>query len=209
MSTIKIALLIILAYLLGSFPTGVLVGKVFFHKDIRKYGSGNPGTTNSFRVLGPLAGTFVLIVDVLKGTIASLLPQWFHLGPHYLVIIFGAVAVLGHTFSIFLHFHGGKAVATSAGILLGYSPHFFLVCAAIFIPLLFITSTVSVSSLLSVVLIFIASLFFHDLYLIILSAGLVILLWSRHISNIKRILHHDENIVPFGIYYWYRKYHKK
>lgn len=80
MLTIKIALLLILAYLLGSFPTGVIVGKVFFHKDIRTLGSGNPGSTNTFRTFGPVAGMSVLLVDVLKGTLATLLPAIFHLG---------------------------------------------------------------------------------------------------------------------------------
>lgn len=209
MAAIKIVLLIILAYLIGSFPTGVLVGKIFFKKDIRKFGSGNTGSTNSFRVLGPTAGTIVLIIDVLKGTVASLLPQWAHLGPHYLVLLFGAVAILGHTFSIFLKFHGGKAVATSAGVLLGYSLNFFLVCAVVFIPMVFITSMISVSSLISVVIIFIASFFFHDKYLTLVAAGMVILFYARHISNIKRILNHDENMVPFGLYYWYKQRKKK
>ena len=87
MFALKFASLFILAYLIGSFPTGVLVGKIFFHKDIRKYGSGNIGTTNTFRVLGPLAGIIVFLVDFFKGTIATLLPVLFHLGPHYLSLI--------------------------------------------------------------------------------------------------------------------------
>ena len=207
MFALKFASLFILAYLIGSFPTGVLVGKIFFHKDIRKYGSGNIGTTNTFRVLGPLAGIIVFLVDFFKGTIATLLPVLFHLGPHYLSLIFGLAAILGHAFPIFLKFKGGKAVATSAGFLLGYNIHFFLICAVIFFPILFITSMVSLTSLISVVLIFIASLFFHDLALSIISGLLVVLIYWSHRSNIIRLKQHQENMVPFGLYYWYYKKH--
>ena len=207
MFALKFASLFILAYLIGSFPTGVLVGKIFFHKDIRKYGSGNIGTTNTFRVLGPLAGIIVFLVDFFKGTIATLLPVLFHLGPHYLSLIFGLAAILGHAFPIFLKFKGGKAVATSAGFLLGYNIHFFLICAVIFFPILFITSMVSLTSLISVVLIFIASLFFHDLALSIISGLLVVLIYWSHRSNIIRLNHHQENMVPIALYYWYYKKH--
>lgn len=209
MSALKIASLIILAYLIGSFPTGVIVGKLFFHKDIRKYGSGNIGTTNTFRVLGPVAGIVVFLIDFFKGTLATLLPVIFHLGPHYLCLFFGLAAILGHAFSIFLKFKGGKAVATSAGFLLGYNVHFFLICAVIFIPTLLITSMVSLSSLISIVLIFIASFFFHDIALSVISGLLVVLIYWSHRSNIKRLEHHQENMVPFGILYWYKKSHQK
>lgn len=209
MSALKIASLIILAYLIGSFPTGVIVGKLFFHKDIRKYGSGNIGTTNTFRVLGPVAGIVVFLIDFFKGTLATLLPVLFHLGPHYLCLFFGLAAILGHAFSIFLKFKGGKAVATSAGFLLGYNVHFFLICAVIFIPTLLITSMVSLSSLISIVLIFIASFFFHDIALSVISGLLVVLIYWSHRSNIKRLEHHQESMVPFGILYWYKKSHQK
>lgn len=206
MLAFKFASLLILAYLLGSFPTGVLVSKYFYHKDIRKYGSGNIGTTNTFRVLGPVAGSLVFLVDFFKGTIATLLPAIFHLGPHYYAIFFGAAAIIGHAFSIFLKFKGGKAVATSAGFILGYNVPFFIVCACIFFPILFITSMVSLTSLISVVLIFIATFFFHDYFLTIMFAFLIVLLFWGHRSNITRLEHHRENMIPFGCYYWYRKH---
>lgn len=205
MFVIKFISLFILAYLIGSFPTGVLVGNLFYHKDIRKYGSGNIGTTNTFRVLGPVAGWLVFFVDFFKGTIATLLPVWFQLGPHYLCILFGLAAILGHAFSIFLKFKGGKAVATSAGFILGYNVSFFAICAAIFFPTLFITSMVSLSSLISVVLILIVTFFFHDWFLTGMFAFLVILLFWRHRANINRLEHHQENMIPFGLYYWYKQ----
>lgn len=205
MFNLKFAILLILAYLIGSFPTGVLVGKIFYHKDIRDYGSHNIGTTNTFRVLGGKAGVIVFLIDFFKGTLATLLPVIFHLGPHDLCLLFGACAILGHAFSIFLKFTGGKAVATTAGFLLGYNVHFFLICACFFFPLLFITSMVSLTSLISVILIFITSFFFHDWYLIVMSGILVVLIWWSHRSNIKRILQGNENLVPFGIVYWIKK----
>lgn len=210
MLILKYLLVFILAYLIGSFPTGVLVGKIFFHEDIRQFGSGNIGTTNSFRVMGPAAGSFVLLVDVLKGTLATDLPILFNLhGPKYWLLISGIFAILGHTFSIFLKFKGGKAVATSAGVFLGYNVKFFGVCALIFLPLLFITSYVSLSSLASIVLIFICSFWFHDIFLICISGILMIILFVRHKDNIKRLMNHQENIVPFGLWYWYKKAHHK
>ena len=209
MTAFKIASLLILAYLLGSFPTGVIVGKTFFQRDIRDYGSGNIGTTNTFRVLGPRAGVFVFLIDFFKGTIATLLPVFFKLGPHWLCLIFGLAAILGHAFSIFLKFKGGKAVANSAGFLLGYNLQFFGMCALIFFPLLFLTSMVSLTSLIAVVLIFIASLFFKDLALSIMAGTLIILIYWSHRSNIKRIISGKENMVPFGIYYWYKTKHQK
>ncbi|MCZ3494926.1 MAG: glycerol-3-phosphate 1-O-acyltransferase PlsY [Lactobacillus paragasseri] len=208
MSTLNYLLVFILAYLIGSFPTGVLVGKIFFHEDIRNFGSRNIGTTNSFRVMGPIAGSAVLVIDVLKGTLATDLPLIFHLkGPKYLLLIAGACAILGHTFSIFLKFKGGKAVATSAGVFLGYNLKFFGLCAVVFLPMLFITSYVSLSSLVSIVIIFICSFWFHDIFLTIITGIMMVLLFVRHRSNIKRLINHEENIVPFGLWYWYKKSH--
>ncbi|RHW54617.1 glycerol-3-phosphate 1-O-acyltransferase PlsY [Lactobacillus bombicola] len=210
MINLKLILVFILAYLLGSFPTGVVIGKILFAEDIRKYGSGNIGTTNSFRVFGPLAGSFVLIIDVLKGTLATNLPRLLQIsGPKYLLLICGCLAILGHTFSIFLKFKGGKAVATSAGLFLGYDLKFFSICALIFLPLVFITSYVSLSSLIAVVLIFITTFFFHDLFLEIIVGCIMIILFNRHRSNINRLIHHQENIIPFGLWYWYKKKHHK
>ena len=112
----KIFGLLIVAYLIGSIPSGVWVGQLFYQKDIRNFGSGNMGTTNTFRVLGKKAGIVVFILDILKGTLATLLPIIFHLTINPLW--FGLAAILGHTFPVFAKFKGGKAVATSAGMLL-------------------------------------------------------------------------------------------
>lgn len=117
----KILLLILIAYLLGSIQTGLWIGKVFFHTNLREHGSGNTGTTNTFRVLGKTAGTITFLVDMLKGTLAVLLPVWLGVTAVSPLII-GFFAIIGHVFPIFASFKGGKAVATSAGCFLVLPP---------------------------------------------------------------------------------------
>lgn len=106
-----IALLIILAYLIGSIPSGLIVGKLAKGIDIREHGSGNLGATNAFRTLGVKAGSIVIAGDILKGTLATALPFLMHVDIHPLLA--GVFAVLGHVFPVFAKFKGGKAVATS------------------------------------------------------------------------------------------------
>ena len=136
---------LVLAYLLGSIPTGLWIGKFFFKKNLREFGSGNTGTTNTFRVLGKTAGTATFIIDFLKGTFATLLPLLLHING-ISPMIFGLLAVLGHTFPIFARFKGGKAVATSAGVVLGFSPAFFVYLISIFVITLYLGSMISTSS---------------------------------------------------------------
>ena len=114
---LTIILLLIASYLLGAIPFGLWIGKIFFKKNLHDYGSGNTGTTNTFRILGVKAGISVFAFDLLKGTLATLLPLFFHING-VPPLIFGLLAVIGHTFSIFDRFKGGKAVATSAGVIL-------------------------------------------------------------------------------------------
>ncbi|MDT2835741.1 glycerol-3-phosphate 1-O-acyltransferase PlsY [Enterococcus durans] len=204
----KLILLFIVAYLLGSIPSGVWVGKLFFKKDIRQHGSGNTGTTNTFRVLGKTAGTIVLFMDILKGTLATCLPFIFHvtsINPLW----FGVCAILGHTFPIFAGFKGGKAVATSAGMLLGFNPLFFVYSCIIFIVSLFCTSMVSLSSMISAVLITLSTIFLPYIapnilpepnWLLTIIAFLVsAFIFYRHKDNIKRIKDKTESRVPFGL----------
>lgn len=201
--------LFLLAYLLGSIPSGVWIGKIFFKKDIRQYGSGNTGTTNTFRVLGKKAGTVVFIMDLLKGTLATCLPYLFNIttiNPLW----FGLLAVIGHTFPIFAHFKGGKAVATSAGMLLGYSPTFFIYSAIIFIIILYITSTVSLTSMLIAVIVTLSTIILPLTFPAILAhqdwlftgicLALTLFIFYRHRDNIQRIKDGTENRVPFGLH---------
>lgn len=200
--------LLILAYFIGSIPSGVWIGQIFFKKDIRKYGSGNMGTTNTFRVLGKKAGVIVMLMDILKGTLATSLPQIFHttqINPLW----FGVCAIIGHTFPVFAKFKGGKAVATSAGMLLGYSPIFFLYSASIFAILLFLTSMVSLSSMVAACLITLSTVVLplfdsfilpvQNWLLTFIAIGVTLFIFIRHRENIQRIINGTESRVPFGL----------
>lgn len=207
-------LLLIIAYLLGSIPSGLWIGKLFFHKNLQDYGSGNIGTTNTFRILGTKAGIVVFAIDLLKGTLATILPDL--LGIHTISpAFFGLISVLGHTFSIFNHFKGGKAVATAAGFLLGYSPLFIAVLIIIFLITLYLTSMVSFASVISAsfatVLILVLPLF-HIIFtsydwlftiIVLFVASFIII---RHRENIKRIRNKSENIFNFGLNITHQKH---
>ena len=203
----KILLLILIAYLLGSIQTGLWIGKVFFHTNLREHGSGNTGTTNTFRVLGKTAGTITFLVDMLKGTLAVLLPIWLGV-TEVSPLIIGFFAIIGHVFPFFTGFKGGKAVATSAGALLGFAPLYFVFLLLVFALTLYLTSMISFSSVTTAVvgLITLATFpaihFLLDSYDPIFSAVLIIMalvIIFRHTENIARIRNHRENLVPFGL----------
>ncbi|EHT7839429.1 glycerol-3-phosphate 1-O-acyltransferase PlsY [Staphylococcus pseudintermedius] len=179
-------LLFIVSYLIGSIPSGYLIGKIFFKKDIRKYGSGNMGATNSFRVLGKPAGFAVTFFDIFKGFIVVFLPVLFNVEIHGLLV--GIFAILGHVYPIYLKFRGGKAVATSAGVMLAVNPILLLILAAIFFSILKLTKYVSLSSIIAAICCVIGSFFVSDYIMLITSFVVAILLIYRHMSNIKRII---------------------
>ena len=189
-------IVIVLAYLLGSIPTGIWIGKYFYQTDIRKYGSGNSGTTNTFRVLGKKAGIIVLLMDMLKGSAATLLPIWLGVEIHPLLA--GVVAALGHTYPLFAGFKGGKAVATSAGIMLAYNPLFFGEAIIAFVIYLYFSRMVSLSSILVSFTAVVLSFFFNDWPLTLVTILLTIFIIYRHRSNIYRIRNGTESKVPFG-----------
>lgn len=198
---------LILAYLLGSIPTGLWIGQIFFKKNLREYGSGNTGTTNTFRILGKTAGTVTFVFDFLKGTLATLLPLLLHING-ISPMIFGLLAVLGHTFPIFAEFKGGKAVATSAGVVLGFSPLFFSYLIIIFIVTLYLGSMISLASIVVAGFAILSVLIFPSLGIILPSYDflftlIIILLASiiliRHRDNMERIKNKTENLIPWGI----------
>ncbi|MBM7711427.1 glycerol-3-phosphate 1-O-acyltransferase PlsY [Enterococcus xiangfangensis] len=203
----KIAILFVLAYLLGSIPSGIWIGKFFFKKDIREFGSGNSGTTNTFRILGKTAGLIVFAMDLLKGTLATCLPMIFHLEINPLW--FGLVAVIGHTLPIFAGFKGGKAVATSAGMLLGFAPLFFCYSIVFFLIVLYITSMVSAASITSAIFVTLSSIFLpyvwptilptYNWLLTLVCFVLTCYITYRHKENIVRIKNGTENRVSFGL----------
>lgn len=186
------ALIIICAYLLGSIPSGLWIGKVFYKTDIREHGSGNLGATNTFRTLGKKAGIIVTIIDILKGTAAVLLP----LIPYFQdtsihPLLLGGIAVFGHMYPIFASFRGGKAVATSAGVLLGYAWPLFVILACTFLIALKLTKMVSLTSIIvsTIALIYaIVNVFINGEWeLLLLIAILFTFIVYRHRENIKRI----------------------
>mgnify|MGYP005840599067 CR=1 FL=1 len=182
--------LVILAYLLGSIPFALVVGKVGYGVDIREHGSGNLGGTNTFRTLGVKAGLIVTSADILKGTLAASLPILFNIGFHPLFV--GMFAVIGHVYPLFARFKGGKAVATSAGVLLFYSPILFGSILLMFFLILHLSKYVSLSSMLTGIYAIIYSLFTKDLSLIIVVILLTAFVFYRHRTNIKRILNKTE-----------------
>lgn len=175
----------VIAYLLGSIPSALIVGKIGFKIDIREHGSGNLGATNAFRVLGVKAGSIVTIADILKGTLATILPFLLNIELYQLAI--GLFAVVGHTYPIFANFKGGKAVATSAGIILGINPVLFLIMISTFVLTLYLSKYVSLSSMLTGLVTIIISIFYKDIGLTIVISLLTIFVVFRHLENIKRI----------------------
>lgn len=198
-------LTLIIAYLLGSIPSGLWIGQLFYKKNLREHGSGNTGTTNTFRILGKKAGIVVFLIDFLKGTLATLLPIWLGI-TGISPLLFGILAVIGHTYPIFAQFKGGKAVATSAGMLMGFIPQYCLFLLVIFVVTLYLTSMISMSSVLAACIAIITVLLFPFLGLLpkdwILQLGVVAiasLVIFRHKENLQRIQQKTENLVPWGL----------
>lgn len=195
----------IFAYLLGSIPTSVWVSKYFFGVDIRDYGSGNAGATNTYRVLGSKFGTFVMIVDVFKGIAATSL---YVLIPYYMqdewqrtnfMVGLGLASVLGHIFPVFADFKGGKGVATLLGMVIAIQPIVALCCVAVFILVLYLTRFVSLSSILAGVAFAIFILFIFNekepLYRVFaIAVALMVIL--THQKNINRLLKGTESKIP-------------
>ncbi len=196
--TINLILLSLLAYVIGSIPSGLWIGKIFYKKDIRDFGSGNLGATNSFRVLGIKAGSIVTVMDILKGTVATLLPFFFQLNvDHHFWLLTGAFAIIGHSFPLFAGFRGGKAVATSAGVILAYAPLLFVAALVVFLVTLKLSKYVSLSSMIGALAALIISLFMGDWILIILVACIALFVIWRHRANITRIRNGEETKIKW------------
>lgn len=180
----------IIAYLLGSIPSALIVGKIGYNKDVREHGSGNLGATNTFRVLGMKAGIIVTLADILKGTTATLIPLFFDADVYRLII--GLFAVAGHTYPVFARFKGGKAVATSGGIILGINPLLFVLMVSTFLISLYISKYVSLSSIITGIVTVILSFIFKNTGLIIVTSILTVFVIYRHRENLKRIKNKTE-----------------
>jgi acyl phosphate:glycerol-3-phosphate acyltransferase len=196
------AVTVVLAYLLGSIPTAVWVGKIFHGIDVREHGSGNAGATNVIRVLGWKSGIPVMLIDIGKGWFAAYLPVLFQLaepGNSLLVnlqIITGAMSILGHVYPVFAGFRGGKGVGCTVGTLLAIHPLLTLSCLGVFLVVLLITGYVSVSSMsmgvsfpvLLFTLFNTPSLYFK-IFSVVMALGIVF----THRKNIKRLMNGEES----------------
>ena len=210
MLTTENILFLLLAYLIGAFPSAVWLGRTFYNTDVREYGSGNAGATNTFRTLGPKAGIPVLLMDILKG--------WIAVNLVYLVIdnqlmsdekfyelklAFGIAAVIGHLFPIYTGFRGGKGIATMLGFMIGIYWQAALLSALVFILTLLISKYVSLSSIIAslafpFIVIVILGMNNTNSSLIIFSIFVPILSLITHQKNIERLIRQEENKAKFG-----------
>jgi len=201
----SLVLIILFAYLVGSFPTSIVVGRMTQRIDIREHGSKNAGGTNAFRVLGWKAGLFVAVVDILKGVLATLLIAKIRVDPLMLdyelvQIIAGTFAVIGHIWTVLAKFKGGKGVATGAGLIIALFPWASLICFIIFAALVLTTRYVSLGSIIATSSLPFVLLTFDRMFgksvsnsllaFSILISGLIIF---THRSNIRRLINGTEN----------------
>lgn len=198
---------LVIAYLLGSIPTAVMVGKVFYGIDIRTVGSGNAGATNTIRTLGMKAGIPVLLFDVLKAYLAVKLslflnnPAFSDNQNEIYKILLGSMAVLGHVLPVFASFKGGKGVASIVGMLIALFPKAFLVVLVFFVTIMIITKIVSLASVIcSILFPFIEIFIFNEtrLPLIIMALSVAVFIPLTHRANIKRLLSGTEKKFDFG-----------
>ena len=210
MLTTENILFLLLAYLIGAFPSAVWLGRTFYNTDVREYGSGNAGATNTFRTLGPKAGIPVLLMDILKGWIAVNL-VYFVMDNQLmsdekffeLKLAFGIAAVIGHLFPIYTGFRGGKGIATMLGFMIGIYWQAALLSALVFILTLLISKYVSLSSIIAslafpFIVIVILGMNNTNSSLIIFSIFVPILSLITHQKNIERIIRQEENKAKFG-----------
>lgn len=205
MEIAAIGIALILAYLLGSIPTAVWFGKAIHGIDVREHGSGNPGATNTFRVLGKRAGTIVMLGDIIKGmaatSLARVLLNLDFIEEQNLVtfkLILGVVAVLGHVFSVFINFKGGKGVATLLGMMIAIHYEVALLCIVIFLITLLISKYVSLSSIIGALsfpalLLLVPRFKTNEPLLVIFGFFLFIVIVWTHNKNIRRIVEGEEN----------------
>lgn len=199
----------VIAYLFGSFPTAIIAGRLLKKIDIREHGSGNAGATNVVRILGWKAGLLVLLIDMLKGFAPV---YWFTAiivgANEYLIyyqILAAIMAIVGHIWTIFAGFKGGKGVGTAAGVFMGLAPLALSLALIIFVIIVAVTKYVSLGSLLAslslgIVLYIQRFIFNQDIPDVLLIVGSIIvsLIWVAHISNIKRLLSGTENKISFS-----------
>ena len=186
-------LTVVLAYLIGSIPSGLILGKLFWHTDLREHGSHNIGATNAWRTLGKRAGIAVFIADSIKGQ-AGVAMGLLLAGTPLAAVLGGLFAIIGHSFSLFLRFHGGKGVATSLGVLTMMMGNVTLIVFAIWFAIVYLTRYVSLGSVVAAFLTpVLAALFAYPVEYIVFSVIAAVLVIVRHRENIKRLMNGTEN----------------
>lgn len=202
MEIFKFFLLYILAYLVGSIPSAVWLGKLFHGKDVREIGSGNAGTMNAIRAFGWPTGIAVFLLDFFKGVLAVMLPVILKMETPYAIqltnlqVICGTMAIIGHIFPAFADFRGGKGVATIFGIISVLNLHAALICAAIFVVLFILTGVSSISSILAIAAFPIYIYFFTNdpvVTIKVFSIGVAVIVIITHHDNIIRLIKGKEN----------------
>ena len=188
-----IALLILFSYLVGSIPTGYLIAKHVMHIDIRQHGSGNPGAANVYRIVGKWAGIATFLVDAIKGFVPVCLARICCPEIYAIAVVCGVVAILGHMWTIYLKFRGGKGVATSAGVFFALAPIPTALAFATFIILVAIWGRISIGSIAaSVVLPVVSWCMAYPMAEKIMVTAVGLLVIYKHIPNIKRLLAQKE-----------------
>jgi acyl phosphate:glycerol-3-phosphate acyltransferase len=205
---------LILAYLIGSIPSAVWIGRTFYNTDVREYGSGNAGATNTFRVLGYKPGIIVLGMDILKGflavKVAYIIGDYSPDLPELFIdyeLALGVCALFGHIWPVFVGFRGGKGVATMLGILLAVHWQAALLCTAIFVVMLFASGYVSLSSMTSGIMFPVIIMIFYSTNssINIFSLAVAILVLITHQRNIERLIAREENRVKWHGRLWKQK----
>ena len=191
---VAFVVMLFVSYLIGSIPFGLVVGKLFYHVDVRQHGSGNVGTTNVFRVLGKKAGVAVLILDMLKGYIPALAASLIF-NPWFTIFI-AAAPVVGHMYSIFLKGRGGKGIATGAAVVLALEPRAFGIIIVVWVVLVLTLRYVSLASLVATFLVPVIVIVNRDPLPYEIAAVLVtIVIFYAHRGNIVRLVHGTEHRV--------------
>ena len=187
--------ILIFAYLLGSIPNGLIFGRLIWKVDLRKVGSGNIGATNAWRVIGKPAGLLIFALDFLKGLLAVFIAQDFS-GEPVLMIFAGLTAILGHSFSAFLKFRGGKGVATGLGVIAMLMPKITAIVFLIWLVIVFLTRYVSLGSIVASVFVPLLAIFFAEpIEFILFGALAAVFITLRHKENISRLANGTENKV--------------
>jgi len=200
----NIIITLIAAYILGSIPTSYIMGKLIKGIDIRDFGSGNVGATNALRILGTKIGVFTLIIDIGKGFLAVNIARIIIPEPTDLIIITtGLFAIIGHIFTIFLKFKGGKGVATSAGVFIALVPVPITIALLVFIITVWLSKFVSLGSILAALTLFISELVinirnsFTQIEILVFTFIVALFIIIRHKANIQRLINGNENKISF------------